>query len=220
MLETTKAVFDEAYGFYNDPGFDKFENWKKEGETDTAVLHTRHVSYGKLFSIRVSSVSIFVQYSVFSQASFPWDVENVFKEQWHGLDKVADWNENIVFSSTLRKLTNHVDVVHYANKDVFMVKSRDYVVGRIWRQVNGDYYLIARSVDVPELPETKDRVRAVIHMGAGRFRVHPENPNHTQVDLILSIEFGGFIPRSIINTVSFPYWFLSGKLCRLNYRIV
>uniref|UniRef100_A0AC34RA96 START domain-containing protein n=1 Tax=Panagrolaimus sp. JU765 TaxID=591449 RepID=A0AC34RA96_9BILA len=186
VLETTKAVFEEAFELYNEPGFHKFENWKKEAQTDTAIVHTRHSSLGKLFALR---------------AHFPWHLEKVFEEQWAGLDQVAEWNENIVFSSTLRKLTDHVDVVHYANKDVYMVKSRDYVVGRIWRQVGNDYYLIARSVDVPELPETKDRVRATIHMGAGRFRIHPNNPNHTQVDLILSIDFGGLIPKSIINTV-------------------
>ena len=85
-----------------------------------------------------------------------------------------------------------------------MVKSREYVVGRIWRRVGDTFYLIARSVDFPGLPEDKNRIRGIIHMGAGRYKLHPENPNMTQVDLLLSIDFGGFIPKSIINTVSAP----------------
>lgn len=83
-----------------------------------------------------------------------------------------------------------------------MVKSRDYVCTRIWKKIDDSYYLIARSIDFSVLPETKDRVRALIHMGAGRYRPHPDDPSMTQADLMLSIDFGGYIPKSVINAVS------------------
>uniref|UniRef100_A0AC34GLZ8 START domain-containing protein n=1 Tax=Panagrolaimus sp. ES5 TaxID=591445 RepID=A0AC34GLZ8_9BILA len=111
MIKIANEVFDEAFALYNEPGFEAYDGWKKETETDTSTVHTRQMPYGKLFALR---------------ATIPWNFEKVFHEQWHGLDTVATWNENIVFSSTLKKINENIDVVHYANKDVLMVKSRDY----------------------------------------------------------------------------------------------
>uniref|UniRef100_A0AC35GEQ8 START domain-containing protein n=1 Tax=Panagrolaimus sp. PS1159 TaxID=55785 RepID=A0AC35GEQ8_9BILA len=186
ILKTANEVFDEAFALYNEPGFESYKDWKKETETDNSTIHTRQMPYGKLFALR---------------ATIPWDYESVFHEQWNGLDTVATWNENIVFSSTLKKINENIDIVHYANKDVLMVKSRDYVAVRKSEKISDSYYLIARSIDFPDLPETKDRVRAIIHLGAGRYRQHPDNSMATQVDLMLSIDFGGYIPKSVINAV-------------------
>uniref|UniRef100_A0A7E4V7P3 START domain-containing protein n=1 Tax=Panagrellus redivivus TaxID=6233 RepID=A0A7E4V7P3_PANRE len=184
-VETAKKTFKEAFALYTDEGFESFDGWKRESQTAQHSVYSRQMSYGKLFALR----------SVIAKP-----LETVFAERWHGLDSVANWNNNIEFSSTVKKLSSHIDIAHYANRDVLMVKSRDYVAVRIWRKIDGDYYLIVRSTDVDDVPPS-DRVRAIIHMGAGRFRQDPNDPGQTLVDLMLCIDFGGSIPRYIINTV-------------------
>lgn len=60
-MKIANTVFDEAFALYNEDGFEKYEGWKKETETDTSTVHTRQMSYGKLFALRVSiNVKIFL----------------------------------------------------------------------------------------------------------------------------------------------------------------
>uniref|UniRef100_A0A914YJL4 START domain-containing protein n=1 Tax=Panagrolaimus superbus TaxID=310955 RepID=A0A914YJL4_9BILA len=88
-IKIANEVFDEAFALYNESGFEGYDGWKKETETDTSIVHIRQMPYGKLFALR---------------ATIPWNFEKVFHEQWHGLDTVATWNENIVFQVLLKRL--------------------------------------------------------------------------------------------------------------------
>uniref|UniRef100_A0A914CUS7 START domain-containing protein n=1 Tax=Acrobeloides nanus TaxID=290746 RepID=A0A914CUS7_9BILA len=78
---------------------------------------------------------------------------------------------------------------------------RDFVVSRLKREINGKRYCIARSIEIPELPETKERVRGIVHLGAGRFVPHSTKENTTCIDLILCMDLKGMLPKTIVNTV-------------------
>uniref|UniRef100_A0A914CTC7 START domain-containing protein n=1 Tax=Acrobeloides nanus TaxID=290746 RepID=A0A914CTC7_9BILA len=110
------------------------------------------------------------------------------------------WNDNVVFSKVAHTLTENVDIVHYANADVMVVKSRDYVVARMKRIIDGNGYLVARSIELSELPETKGHVRGHIHIGAGRMAPHPTKQDTTVIDYIMCIDLKGLIPKSIVNS--------------------
>lgn len=81
------------------------------------------------------------------------------------------------------------------------VKSRDYVVARIWRKVGDEIYAGGKSIELDEIPESKDRVRGKLHLGCGRFTPDKSDPNKTHVEYILSIDLKGLIPKSIVNSV-------------------
>ena len=80
-----------------------------------------------------------------------------------------------------------------------IVKSRDFVTARIWRKAGDQIYIGARSVEVDEVKETKDRVRGKLYLGCGRLT--PTEGDKTSIEYILSIDFKGFIPKSILNAV-------------------
>lgn len=82
-----------------------------------------------------------------------------------------------------------------------IVKSRDYVVGRLWRKIGNQYYCTARSVEIEDLPETSDHVRGEVYLGCGRFTQDKTDPNLTQVDFLLCIDLKGMVPKTIINAV-------------------
>ena len=79
-----------------------------------------------------------------------------------------------------------------------IIKSRDFVTARIWRKIEDQIYIGARSVEVDEIKETKDRVRGKLYIGCGRLT--PVDGNKTKVEYILSIDFKGLIPKTIINS--------------------
>ncbi|GMR38387.1 hypothetical protein PMAYCL1PPCAC_08582, partial [Pristionchus mayeri] len=66
----------------------------------------------------------------------------------------------------------------------------------------GGYRSAFRSVSLDELPETEDRVRAHLHLGAVQFRPHPDYPeNKTISDFVTLIDMKGMLPQFIVNQI-------------------
>lgn len=83
-----------------------------------------------------------------------------------------------------------------------MVSGRDFVSMRIKREIDGVVYTSGKSVDGPGIPEPNGRVRALINIGGGRFRRHPQKKDVTLVELMHAIDFKGMVPKSVIQSVS------------------
>jgi hypothetical protein len=85
---------------------------------------------------------------------------------------------------------------------MFMVSGREYISCRVRRVVDGVVYTSGHSVDnIPNMPETNGKIRAMLHVGGGRFEAHPTKPNTTIFDMIMCVDFKGMIPKSLISSV-------------------
>ncbi|KAH7694985.1 Protein STRL-1 b [Aphelenchoides avenae] len=186
VLKSAEAAFNEAYAIFTTPEYKTKEGWKKEAEEGGATVHSKVFKFGKLFAL---------------SAELPLSVEEVYEDNWNGLEKISEWNANIDFARHVAKLSEHCNIVHYGNAPVLVVSGRDYVASRLHRKVDGTHYIVAHSVKLPEVPETKERVRATINMGGGRFRPHPTKDDVTLIDFALSIDFKGFIPGRVVEAV-------------------
>ncbi|KAE9547812.1 hypothetical protein FO519_008978 [Halicephalobus sp. NKZ332] len=178
-------TFEEAYKIFSDSDYNaKTGSWKLDSQTGDAVVHSKSFPFGHVFALT---------------ATLDAPIDQVFNATVLEFEKTSSWSSNIVFSNIIVKLTEHVDIVHYANPDVMIVKSRDFVTARLWRKIGNQIYIGARSVEADEVKETKDRVRGKLHLGCGRLT--PLDGNKTKVEYLLSIDFKGLIPKGIVNTV-------------------
>uniref|UniRef100_A0AC34G8E7 START domain-containing protein n=1 Tax=Panagrolaimus sp. ES5 TaxID=591445 RepID=A0AC34G8E7_9BILA len=180
-LTTCGKCFDDAYQIFNEPDFESKKDWRVEIDTE--------------------EVKVYSKYYPFGNALVPASVDDAFKTSYNDFESMPTWNSNMSYAKVITKLTPHVDILHYANPDVMIVKSRDYVVGRLWRKVGDQYYCTARSVEIDDLPETPDHVRGEVFLGCGRFSPEKSDPKMTQVDFLLCIDLKGMVPKTIINAV-------------------
>uniref|UniRef100_A0AC34R135 START domain-containing protein n=1 Tax=Panagrolaimus sp. JU765 TaxID=591449 RepID=A0AC34R135_9BILA len=176
--------FKLASEIFNDDDFEKKKGWKVDSESHGMTVHTKTYPFGKVFALT---------------AQFAAPIETVFDVTVRDFGNTSKWSTNIIKSEVVVQLTDNVDIVHYANPDVMIVKSRDYVTGRIWRKIEDQYYIGARSVDVDDLKETKEHVRGKLHLGCGR--LSPIGETRTQIEYLLCIDFKGLIPKTVVNAV-------------------
>uniref|UniRef100_A0A1I7Y6W2 START domain-containing protein n=1 Tax=Steinernema glaseri TaxID=37863 RepID=A0A1I7Y6W2_9BILA len=185
MVNASESL-KEAYEIFNSVSFATKEDWKKETEQNGDIVYSKNIKYGKLFTL---------------SSELPLDCETVFKDNWTGIENLSQWNPNYAFSHSFKTLTDHADLIHYGNNDMMVVKGRDFVVGRMWRKIGDAFFLSGRSFETPDIPESKNNVRAVLHLGAGRFQPHPSDPTKCKVDFIMCLDFKGWIPSKVINAV-------------------
>uniref|UniRef100_A0AC34Q4T1 START domain-containing protein n=1 Tax=Panagrolaimus sp. JU765 TaxID=591449 RepID=A0AC34Q4T1_9BILA len=176
--------FKLALEIFNDDDFKKKNGWKIDSESHGMTVYSKNYPFGKVFALT-------------AQLAAP--METVFDVTIRDFGNTAKWSANVTKSEIVVKLTDNVDIVYYANPDVMIVKSRDYVTGRIWRKIDNQYYVAVRSVDVDDLKETKEHVRGKLHLGCGRMT--PINGHLTQVEYLLCIDFKGLIPKTVVNAV-------------------
>ncbi|GMS99728.1 hypothetical protein PENTCL1PPCAC_21903 [Pristionchus entomophagus] len=187
-LNTAADAFKEAEALFDDEGFVARRGWKKETETDGGdVVYGKHTPNGKM--VTVSTI-------------LEGHVDAVMKETWTGIDTLPGWNPNINYASIVVSLTEHSDIVTYGNNDVLIVSGRDFVSSRLYRPIpDGGYRMVSRSVEVDSKPETKDKVRAFLHLAAVQFRPHPDNANRTTCDVVMLVDLKGMLPRMLVNQV-------------------
>uniref|UniRef100_A0A915E4I4 START domain-containing protein n=1 Tax=Ditylenchus dipsaci TaxID=166011 RepID=A0A915E4I4_9BILA len=186
-LKQIADAFDQAYSIFTCPDFESRAGWSVETKQSDAVVHSIFLKEGrKLFCVK---------------GELACSMEKAVEDNWLGLDGVSKWNQNIDFSKRLFELTENVDVVHYGNAPVLFVSGRDYVVGRMSRRIKESHYVVAHSIEGPDLPVAKDRVRGTIHLGGGRYSQHPTDPNKTIIDFIICLDLGGMFPASILNSM-------------------
>uniref|UniRef100_F1L7L4 START domain-containing protein n=1 Tax=Ascaris suum TaxID=6253 RepID=F1L7L4_ASCSU len=144
-LKAVASAFTEALDIFNSPQFVSKEGWNKETESAAHdIVYSKYVDSGKLYALR---------------CEMPKDCETVFKDYWDGVEKLCDWNSNLAFSKILAKLSSHVDVCHYANRDILIVKGRDFLITRMHRKLDKGYITAGRSFELADIPETRANVR-------------------------------------------------------------
>ncbi|GMS98155.1 hypothetical protein PENTCL1PPCAC_20330, partial [Pristionchus entomophagus] len=187
-LTTAADAFKEAEALFTDDAFIARRGWAKEKETDAGdVVYAKQTPHAKM--VTVSTI-------------LEGHVDTVLKETWTGVASLPDWNPNINYASIVVSLTDHADILTYGNNDVLIVTGRDFVSARLYLPIpDGGYLMVSRSVEVDSKPENKDKVRAHLHLGAVRFRPHPEHPNKTRCDVVMLVDLKGMLPQLLVNQV-------------------
>ncbi|GMR30181.1 hypothetical protein PMAYCL1PPCAC_00376, partial [Pristionchus mayeri] len=130
-------------------------------------------------------------------------IDSVARHTWEDVERVPLWDPNMDFSRIITKLTETADIVTYGGGANMLVSARDLVTARIYRKTALGYRMAFRSVNLDEVPETKDRVRAHLYLGALQLRPHPEHPDtKTIYDVITLFDLKGMIPKMIINSIA------------------
>ncbi|VDM41515.1 unnamed protein product [Toxocara canis] len=144
-LKTVAKTFNEALDIFNAPDFVSKSGWKKESESPTHdTIYSKRSDTGKLFALR---------------CEMPKDCETVFKDNWEGINELTKWNSNLAFSKVVATLSDHADVCHYGNRDLLIVKGRDFLVARMYRKIHNGYITVGRSFELADIPETKANIR-------------------------------------------------------------
>lgn len=129
-------------------------------------------------------------------------MDRFVKDYWDEVERIPEWNEDILTVKRLIKLTDNVDIIHMVSKPILMISSRDSVLIRIKRMVGDAFYASVYSVDdLPNMPPLNNNVRAFMHMNAACFRPHKDDPNVTMVDGLICMDLGGMIPRNFANSL-------------------
>ncbi|TKR96576.1 hypothetical protein L596_010577 [Steinernema carpocapsae] len=181
-MKNASEALKEAYDIFNSEDFATKNGWKKEAESHGDVMYSKMVSYGKMFGITVD---------------MPLDYESIFQENWVGLEQETSQR----FDHIYKKLTDHVDIVHTGNSDMVVVKGRDIVACRMWRKVENVIYMAGRSFKTDDLPETKDHIRATMHLCGNRYQPDPNDPTRCRADFVMCFDLKGWIPVKVINAL-------------------
>ncbi|PAV64067.1 hypothetical protein WR25_13077 [Diploscapter pachys] len=91
----------------------------------------------------------------------------------------------------------------YASNKKFTVDSRDFVAARMMKRTDdGRYIISAKSCQISTVPEDKDAVRGVLHLGMGMFTPDPEDPKNRSIyDYLICMDLCGFMPKFLMNQV-------------------
>uniref|UniRef100_A0A914XJ31 START domain-containing protein n=1 Tax=Plectus sambesii TaxID=2011161 RepID=A0A914XJ31_9BILA len=185
-----KAAFDalkESVELFDSKDYKTKNGWKKEAEDQGDVVYSKYMSYGKLFALH---------------AELNISPEELFKDQWEGVEQLPEWNTNVEEGKNVAPLGSQSDITYQAMTDMMIIKGRDFVGSRIWRKIGDSYLLIGTGVVHSLMPERKGKVRGFLHLGAGKFSPVPGDPSKTSLEYLMSMEFKGIIPKAIINTVT------------------
>ncbi|KAK6025988.1 hypothetical protein OSTOST_08096 [Ostertagia ostertagi] len=88
----------------------------------------------------------------------------------------------------------------YASNDKFMVKSREFVVGRMKKKIDNGFVLAGRSCNVDSIPSGKDAVRGFVHVAAGWYAPNPEDPENSSIyEYVVSMDLKGMIVKTVAN---------------------
>lgn len=82
----------------------------------------------------------------------------------------------------------------------FFVSPRDLCVARRWKNENGVFVIMKKSIQHPKCPEVEGRVRAKLQMQLLKL-VPIKNGTETEVTHIHLLEFGGWVPSAIVQRV-------------------
>ncbi|KAF8372217.1 hypothetical protein PRIPAC_80826 [Pristionchus pacificus] len=182
-LKDAEAAFLDAEKVFNDPSFETKEGWHKEGKHPSFSSWSKPTPQGKM--VLVSTV-------------LDGNIDDVMHETWGGIEALPSWNPSIAFANYYAVFSDNADILYYANNDILVVTGRDFLTTRIYRKTPKGYIMASRSVDLPEKPERKERVRANVFLGASQFRPDPTNNRKTLCDVIMIADMRGNLPKEMV----------------------
>ncbi|KAK6037713.1 hypothetical protein COOONC_24782 [Cooperia oncophora] len=134
----------KALEIIRSPGFVERSGWKVDCSNDYVTVHYKDMDGHRYFAGKTI-------------VAVPATV--IMDSHWNGLASVNEYNDNMKFGRRVKQLTNDIDVAHYASNEKFMVKSRDFLCGRMKQKVADGFVLSGRSCVVDSVPPGKDAVR-------------------------------------------------------------
>ncbi|GMS99109.1 hypothetical protein PENTCL1PPCAC_21284 [Pristionchus entomophagus] len=182
-------VMKHALDILNEPDYEeKKGGWKLDCSSPDVTIHYMDKSSGRYFAGR---------------CKIKISAKDMNAEFWDNLDRNHEWNDNIRQARRVKKLSANTDYFHYTSNDVFIIKSREVLAARAFREINGSYILASRSIALPkEIPESKGSVRAHLHISVSRTRPDPEDPAHSCIyDYVICTDLKGMMFRSAVNQV-------------------
>jgi len=135
---------------------------------------------------------------------FNINAEDLLRELWDNIEGTPSWNPTILEYKKLLAVGLQTDVAYNAFADLLggIVKSRDFVDARCWRKVGNAYCLSAQSIEFPEMPPQKSRVRG--EDSPGIFRIHPIDgkPGKCTAEFVMNTDLKGYLLKSVVEKVT------------------
>ncbi|XP_078062086.1 START domain-containing protein 10-like [Mustelus asterias] len=115
----------------------------------------------------------------------------------HDAEYRRKWDENMVETFDIGKLTVNADVGYYAWRCPKPLKNRDVVTLRSWLPMGNDYIIMNYSVKHSKHPPKKERVRAVsIQTG---YLVETNSANSCNLTYLAQVDPKGSLPKWVVN---------------------
>lgn len=105
----------------------------------------------------------------------------------------------------LRQVDDQTKIIylHHETTQCFVKQSRDFVVLAAERVEPERYVLAATSVDMPELPPTKEIIRGTIYSSGWIIEPVLQNGQlYSMVSYLSQVDFGGAVPARLLNLVA------------------
>ncbi|MFH4977107.1 hypothetical protein AB6A40_003816 [Gnathostoma spinigerum] len=173
--KAAEDVMELMMQIYGDGTLDSLEGWKKRHEKGTDVVYSKKYPIGKVFFLRTS---------------LPYSKPDVlFNDHWLDIEGSKQWNHEIDYVEKVGTHSPTCDFIKYCLKDVLVVKGREFLVCRVYKKVDADFFVAAKSFAVDDIPRTKGKIRGDLKLGGGRFAPHPTDPSQTLVDYLFCVDF-------------------------------
>ncbi|CAJ0572886.1 unnamed protein product, partial [Mesorhabditis spiculigera] len=183
-LRQTARLFPEAISIFHSPETAERKEWKKKCESKGDICYNRHLPIGKCYLLT----------KTFNAAA-----EDIFQHHWNEIEDTPSWNPQVHAVEKVVSLSPTADIIHYSTSDVVVVKGRDFVVCRMWRRIEDEWFVVAASFenDIPVWPKKK---RGQANIVAGCFRQKKGDPETAIVDYLVSVDFPGTsIPKAVLS---------------------
>ncbi|KAF8353593.1 hypothetical protein PRIPAC_95216 [Pristionchus pacificus] len=184
---TAGDVMNDALDLLNTSDFHTKTSWKLDCKSEDISVHYKDFPDGRYFAGR---------------CKLPLAAKDLMYHFKNDLEKDSEWNENIKYVKKLHQITNNVDCVTYCSNDVMIIKSREFVTARCFREYKNGYLLAGRSIDLKELPETSAAVRAYMHLGMGLATPDPDDPEYSCIyETVACMDMRGMLFKSAVNQI-------------------
>ncbi|XP_072432861.1 START domain-containing protein 10 isoform X1 [Chiloscyllium punctatum] len=115
----------------------------------------------------------------------------------HDAEYRKKWDENMIETFDIGKLTVNADVGYYAWRCPKPLKNRDVVTLRSWLPMGSDYIIMNYSVKHSKYPPRKERVRAVsVQTG---YLVETNSANSSTLTYLAQVDPKGSLPKWVVN---------------------
>ncbi|XP_078351038.1 uncharacterized protein LOC144635803 isoform X1 [Oculina patagonica] len=105
----------------------------------------------------------------------------------------------------VRQIDDQTKIIylHHETTQCFVKQSRDFVVLTAERVEPERYVLAATSIEIPELPPTKEIIRGKIHSSGWIIEPVLQNGQlYSMVSYLSQVDFGGVVPARLLNLVA------------------
>uniref|UniRef100_A0A5K3EKZ7 START domain-containing protein n=1 Tax=Mesocestoides corti TaxID=53468 RepID=A0A5K3EKZ7_MESCO len=124
--------------------------------------------------------------------------KTIFNDLVYGFDFSPHWNPTIASARCLQKFPHeNLDIVHSVVKDALggLIKSRDFVLLRVWGTKEGVHFVASSSVIHPKCPPSETCIRAEQLINA--VFLQPVG-NFCNIVLITSLDLKGWFPGHVV----------------------